>query len=61
MTEAIQMSQSVAVRKLLVTDEDVMAEAGKIAGRTLHGVNSLTDDCLTVRDIARMIWLEAMM
>ncbi len=59
MNEVIQMSQSRAVRKLLVTDDDVMAEAGKIAGRTLHDVNSPTDDCLTVRDIAREIGLEA--
>ncbi len=59
MNEVIQMSQSRAVRKLLVTDDDVMAEAGKIAGRTLHGVNSPTDDCLTVRDIAREMGLEA--
>ncbi len=59
MNEVIQMSQSRAVRKLLVTDDDVLAEAGKIAGRTLTGVNSTTDDCLTVRDIAREIGLEA--
>ncbi len=53
------MTVSKAVRKLLVTDDDVMAEACKIAGRTLAGVNSPTGDCLTVSDIAKEIGLEA--
>ncbi len=54
-----EMTKSKAVRKLLVTDDDVMAEAGKIAGRALAGVNSTTDDCLTVKEIAREIGIEA--
>ncbi len=59
MNQNLNSSQSMAVRKLLVTDDDVMAEAGKIAGRRLAGVNSPTGDCLTVSDIAKEIGLEA--
>ncbi len=58
MNEVIQMSQSRAVRKLLVTDDDVMAEAGKIAGRRLAGMNDVTEDCLTARALARKIGIE---
>ncbi len=53
------MTVAKAVRKLLVTDQDVMAEAGKIASRALAGVNSTTDDCLTVKQLAKEIGIEA--
>ncbi len=58
MNQNLNSSQSMAVRKLLVTDDDVMAEAGKIAGRRLAGVNELTEDCLTASDLAREIGIE---
>ncbi len=58
MNQNLNSSQSKAVRMLLVTDDDVMAEAGKIAGRRLAGVNDVTEDCLTARDVAREIGIE---
>ncbi len=53
------MTVAKAVRKLLVTDQDVMAEAGKIVRRAMAGVNSKTDDCLTVKQLAKELGIEA--
>ncbi len=58
MDQLIEMSQSVAVRKLLVTDSDVMAEASLITRRTLANVNELTDDCKTTTQVARDLGIE---
>ncbi len=58
MDQLIETSQSVAVRKLLVTDSDVMAEASMITRRTLATVNELTDDCLTTTQVARDFGIE---
>ena len=46
------------VRKLLVTDEDVMNEAQRIIGRTIVSFNKHADGCITARDIAEAIGME---
>ncbi len=58
MNQFRQMKQSEAVRKLLVTDNDVMAEAELIAARTLADVNNVTDDCQTTTEVARALGIE---
>ena len=46
------------VRKLLVTDEDVMNEAQRIIGRTIVSFNKHADGCITASDIAEAIGME---
>ena len=46
------------VRKLLVTDQDVMHEAEIIIGRTLVSFNQHADGCITAKDIAKAIGIE---
>ena len=46
------------VRKLLVTDEDVMNEAQRIIGRTIVSFNKNADGCITASDIAEAIGME---
>ena len=46
------------VRKLLVTDQDVMHEAEMIIGRTLVSFNQHADGCITAKDIAKAIGME---
>ena len=46
------------VRKLLVTDEDVMNEAQRIIGRTIVLFNKHADGCITASDIAEAIGME---
>ena len=46
------------VRKLLVTDEDVMNEAQRIIGRTIVSFNKNADGCVTATDIAEAIGME---
>ena len=46
------------VRKLLVTDQDVMHEAEMIIGRTLVSFNQHADGCITAKDIAKAIGIE---
>ncbi len=46
------------VRKLLVTDQDVMHEAEMIIGRTLVSFNQNADGCITASDIAKAIGME---
>ena len=46
------------VRKLLVTDQDVMHEAEIIIGRTLVSFNQHADGCITAKDIAKAIGME---
>ena len=46
------------VRKLLITDQDVMHEAEMIIGRTLVSFNQNADGCITASDIAKAIGME---
>ena len=46
------------VRKLLITDQDVMHEAEMIIGRTLVSFNQNADSCITASDIAKAIGME---
>ena len=46
------------VRKLLITDQDVMREAEMIIGRTLVSFNQNADGCITASDIAKAIGME---
>ena len=46
------------VRKLLVTDEDVMNEAQRIIGRTIVSFNKNADGCITASDIAEAIGMD---
>ena len=46
------------IRKLLVTDGDVMNEAERIVGRTLTANNKHADGCITTTDIARGFGME---
>ena len=46
------------VRKLLVTDEDVMNEAQRIIGRAIVSFNKHADGCITASDIAEAIGME---
>ena len=46
------------IRKLLVTDGDVMNEAERIVGRTLTANNKYADGCITTTDIARGFGME---
>ncbi len=46
------------VRKLLVTDQDVIHEAEIIIGRTLVSFNRHADGCITASDIAKAIGME---
>ncbi len=46
------------VRKLLITDQDVMHEAEMIIGRTLISFNQNADGCITATDIATAIGME---
>jgi len=46
------------VRKLLVTDEDVMNEAQRIIGRTIVSFNRHADGCITASDIAEAIGMD---
>ena len=46
------------VRKLLITDQDVMHEAEIIIGRTLVSFNQHADGCITASDIAKAIGME---
>ena len=46
------------VRKLLVTDEDVMNEAQRIIGRTIVSFNRHADGCVTASDIAEAIGMD---
>ena len=46
------------VRKLLVTDEDVMNEAQRIIGRAIVSFNKHADGCITASDIAKAIGME---
>ena len=46
------------VRKLLVTDEDVMNEAQRIIGRTIVSFNKHADGCITASDIAEALGME---
>ena len=46
------------VRKLLVTDEDVMNEAQRIIGRTIVSFNKHADGCITASDIAEAIGMD---
>ena len=55
--EKEHMAQS-CVRRLLVTDEDVMQEAEIIIGRTLVRYNRHADGCITVSDIAKSMGLD---
>ncbi len=50
--------QQQAVRHLLVTDQDVMAEAEVIVGRTLNSNNRNADGCITASEIARALGME---
>ena len=43
------------IRKLLVTDDDIMHEAERIVGRTLIANNQHADGCVTATDIATAI------
>ena len=43
------------IRKLLVTDDDIMHEAERIVGRTLIANNQHADGCITATDIATAI------
>ena len=55
--EQEQIAQK-CVRKLLVTDEDVMNEAQRIIGRTIVSFNKNADGCITASDIAEAIGME---
>jgi hypothetical protein len=55
--EQERMAQK-CVRKLLVTDEDVMNEAQRIIGRTIVSFNKHADGCITASDIAEAIGME---
>ena len=46
------------VRKLLVTDEDVMNEAQRIIGRAIVSFNKHADGCITASDIAEAIGMD---
>ena len=46
------------VRKLLVTDEDVMNEAQRIIGRAIVSSNKHADGCITASDIAEAIGMD---
>ena len=46
------------IRKLLVTDDDVMHEAETIIGRTLVSFNQNADGCITASDIADAIGID---
>ena len=46
------------VRKLLITDQDVMHEAEMIIGRTLVSFNQNADGCITASDIAKAMGME---
>jgi phage regulator Rha-like protein len=46
------------VRKLLITDQDVMHEAEMIIGRTLVSFNQNADGCITASEIAKAIGME---
>ena len=46
------------IRKLLITDQDVMHEAEMIIGRTLVSFNQNADGCITASDIAKAIGME---
>ena len=47
-----------AVRKLLVTDADVLSEAENIVGRELRRNNQNADGCITATDIAKAVGME---
>ena len=47
-----------AVRKLLVTDADVLSEAENIVGRELKRNNQNADGCITASDIAKAVGME---
>ena len=46
------------VRRLLVTEQDVMHEAEQIIGRTLVSFNQNADGCITASDIAEALGME---
>jgi phage regulator Rha-like protein len=46
------------VRRLLVTEQDVMREAEQIIGRTLVSFNQHADGCITASDIAEALGME---
>ena len=46
------------VRRLLITDQDVMHEAEIIIGRTLVSFNQNADGCITASDIAKAMGME---
>ena len=46
------------VRRLLVTEQDVMHEAEQIIGRTLVSFNQNADGCVTASDIAEALGME---
>ena len=47
-----------AVRRLLVTDADVMTEAERIVGLELQRNNQNADGCITASDIAKAVGME---
>jgi phage regulator Rha-like protein len=51
--EREQRQQTTAIRKLPVTDGDVLAEAERIVERQLKGNNRNADGCITTTDIAK--------
>lgn len=51
--------QQTCVRRLLVSDSDVMDEAERIVGRKLMVSNEASDDCLTMTDIAKLFNMKA--
>ena len=51
--------QQGAVRRLMVNDSDVMDEAERIVGRKLISNNQISDDCLTMTEIAKMFNMNA--
>ncbi len=54
----LERLQQKAVRHLLVTEQDVMAEAEVIVGRTLNSNNQNANGCITTSDIAKVLGME---
>ena len=55
--EQEQIAQK-CVRKLLVTENDILNEAQRIIGRTIVSFNKNADGCITASDIAEAIGME---
>lgn len=51
--------QQTGLRRLMVTDSDVMDEAERIVGRQLLENNAHSDDCLTMTEIAKVFNMNA--